>query len=491
MLSELPSYQVNPFLCFQHDIAKSPAYHLIAVPLHLGLVAKARQILKACPSANLALLLRDFSSGPRRIACTIPAQSARTSLADYTADEFDAIIHQVIGQLTPERRVRHSDYSPVTRATFWRDWKAMFYATADQSAFYFQAPRPQVLPPRWGEENLADPESLPANDPARLVFLSKATADENNLQFAQVPDTLQTKRVFKRKHYLTSERAVLDRNPSTLQPGCLPLPVLALVVLGMNDARESLGELNWRTARTLIGLLIHTGRRCEWVQTLRLGSPSNRRTRLPAPLYDSHTHTIHVWPEIQLGIPSSLMALSLDPANANQETVASAWEKHDKVYEPISLVHSIRLPVCLATIIDEMLTDRSVKVGEALLLWTNEGKTESLRAEICQNILGSLSSYIQRFIPDHPDLRFQHFARTFIGYYTDLGLDAEYQYYISGRARTEQEMPLRYSLVRAEHLARVYAMAYQKFVAMLDTEIEITRSALKAESSFLQDRVEQ
>lgn len=483
LLSDRPHPTHQRLVHFHLAILPSPAYSLVAAPLHRGICAKVAQL--GCRDGDLFdERLGGFVRPAIRIALELPAGRIRDSPLDYAPGEFDGIVQETIDNLTKQHvgRDGRTQYARATLETFWRDWAAMFYATAKLKPFRAQE-RSEPLCSKEQVQELARPEELAETHPSRQAYLVQIQElDEVELaelepERARAPRSAKSRRIAHRgMQGLDAAHAALAFNPSPSMPGALPHVVLTLIYAGLDELRCVWPELNYRAAKALVKAMLHLGRRHDWLLNLRIGDRPALLSECARPIYDPDRGRICYTPLLYLGLPASLRP----GADQSGDVIAPsrAWQQHDVIYEPISLIHEIILPGDLARALRNLTQARRAAIERWPLeasglgcgancgpawLWLSGGRLTLLDETAIGDIFIWLTDFVRRYIPGYPLLRATHLIRSFEGYYTHFGLRGVYRYYCSERARSYFEMPLRYSRVSAQQVYEAHEPACAKF----------------------------
>ncbi|MBW8012942.1 MAG: hypothetical protein FVQ83_17125 [Chloroflexi bacterium] len=196
---------------------------------------------------------------------------------------------------------------------------------------------------------------------------------------------------------------------------------------------------------------------------------------------------IYFIPEMYLGLPARLPTNDSTSNSWNPSEVSEEWRRHDALYEPISLIYQIQLPGIVNQVYKNLVMVRETEIIESLsdgnlwgfnpssgplFLWIDENGLRLMNNSDVQEIFRYFTELLRHQIPDFTTLTSTHFVRSFEAYYETYGMTGVFRYYISERARSYFEMPIRYSRVTAAQVNHAHTVAHEKYHAALMREIE-------------------
>lgn len=472
MLVQKPT-KSNYYLYYQYRIARATAYHLVAAPLHRGLCIKARQLLDAADE-QLAQHLDGYGGWTVRVALAIPQNAVRETLSDYQPYELDDIFYQTIQNM--QKSIGGGKLARSSLDTLMSDFVSAFYGQARDRNFFTR----DVQDYRALIEDWVEPEALPARSPD----LEKSDHLALQQYLRELDELDEDEKVDKWKEQKKGNfppdagRAVLVANPTACMPGVLPRVILAWLFDDETYTQISPNVLGEYARRAFVSLLLHLGRPAEWLLGMKLGRKPVSVFDCTEPIYDLAQHSIYYSPEAYIGWPDRFI-----PTESNAQLLSEIMQRHDEIYEPISLVHQIILPPFLAQRMDVYLRERGAFLEQNPLfasgcrrdagpVWVDlrAGRIKIWNKRSLSTLMKSITDVIACRVGEFPNIRPAHFTRSFQGYYADLGLRNEYRYYISGRLGYWTNMPLRYTHVSSMQVADAHAAATKQLEAMIQDE---------------------
>ncbi len=485
LLFEAPHPSRNRLIHFQLEISGFDAYDLVAARLHRGICAKTKQ-LHHLDIATFNDRLGGFVNPLIRIVGNIPADYVRRSLHEYNEGEFDNMIGTVVNSL-PRIELSldgRSTYAPKTVRKYYSGWIAAFYATASKKAFIQQ------------KSHLRNSSYIDPEDPARVDELPRThvlrksfhelAAEQEMLEIAEL-NISRTDHSWRNTHHRNRDRSLRNISagkapiiftPSRTLKGSLPLISIALIMGGLERLNEVWTESEALTSKVLIELMLHTGRRPEWLLSMSVGMKPNSRHECNVPILSHDCCRIFYVPFIYLSPPNRVTV-------ANGKSNISSPNNHDHIHEDVNLIHRIPLPGPMSKMMSFYLQERrcllnkfpdtaarlgcSHEMGPLFLIEEEQGLM-LFSGDNLQRTLDLLTVHLGETIAEHPDLTASHFSRSFDAYYASFGVRGIHRYYLSGRARHMCEMPLRYSRVSLADIAIEYSRAYAEFTNEISLE---------------------
>jgi hypothetical protein len=471
-LKRPPRSVASRVLHFHCSILDVPMYPLVAAPLHRGITAKIDQ-LAHLPADRADRLLGGAIQPVIHIVRAVPSEAVAGLSMGTPPAEIDMVIWEAIRSM-PRRRHHGRPgiaYARSSLLTFMNNWRALFHAFARERDFE---------PGRFHGRHLSCLEEIHGLDDEDLsdadhkLYLQRLEAqirlEEKELGFSDRSRPGPKNRTGKAAA-LDAGRAIVALTPSSTIPGALPLVVISLIHEWLDEIEGDGPSLNACTTRALLLMMLHSGRRPEWLLEIRLGNRPSSLQAYTQPVYDPSRRIFFHRPDEYLGLPNRF-SLHAESGDRDWEEFLRRWRDHDSVYESIQLIWEVPLPATLQNVFSLMLRTRKrvlrskavhPKSGcDSLWLWEDGTRLVPLGMNHVGGILADLTAFIRKRMPGYPMITPANFCRTFEGRYADAGLCPEYRWYISGRLAHGAEMETRYSRVSSRGIAAAYADAVEK-----------------------------
>lgn len=484
-LFEDPDPSRNRLVHFQLAISGSDAYNLVASKLHRGICSKVKQ-LRHLDTATFNERLGGFVRPLIRIVRSIPKARVKKSIFHYKEGELDEMVWDVISAL-PRLSIGldgRTSYATSTLRKFYSTWISSFYGTAADQRFL---PRKSKSRRQTSIDPIdsARPDELPRTHTFRKSFHELA-AEQERLEESELNCSRKdhSRRNTHRRNggrglsNIPAGKAPIIFTPSRTLKGSLPLTSIALIMGGLERLREVWTEAETLTPMVLVELMLHTGRRPDWLLSMNVGRRPNSPHECKKPILSSGSRQIFHVPLIHISLPSRLVV-----ADGKGDSVCPN-EAH-RIHEYVNWIHRVPLPGPMSKMMNFYLQERGCLLnkfpeaaarlgcfhewGPLFLIEKNQDLILFGGVNI-QRTLSLLTAHIVETVPEHPDITASHFSRTFDAYYTSFGVRGIHRYYLSGRARHMYEMPLRYSRVSLADIAIEYSRAYVEFAKEIALE---------------------
>lgn len=426
-----PTYDESPLLACIADLAQSNLFPRGLEHTLWNLLDLLRSNKQQPAGGNLRKLIYDLTWATRHFSRKVGGDDI-ASLASYpNADEIVRLLWAALDKDKPTNKRTYSTYR--------RDIERLAQMPGDAA----------MGGSRHGRRSTIEYDLLGEDDPIRQAFAvlaaeAQAEIDDGLMPFTETDLSQERRRsetVSRQStihtgsghHYRFDWPQTIQRNLTRHTPGVLKAAELGAIFRGLADDTRWLSA----TRRDRAALVLLAGCFCGWTKQLPLAQIV---ANIPSP----NQHPGLVWlpdgvvsirPHVPLGWPDLLQ-----PVNAGTDSYERFIKDHFLNYETVSPAYQLPLHPAIAPVAQRLVRQSVSAVFMA--------------ADDYQLALQDLTTQLQLEFPNAAAITGGRLMASFRGWAHSLGLDGADSFVVSGRAMSQHEMPINYTLISISEACR-------------------------------------